>query len=105
MLLLATEMFSRLEQHENAELVMSVTELGMLMLVRLEQPMNAPPLMFVTELGMLMAVRLEQPSNASTVAVIERAVADGSDGVGRAVVGDGSGNGHRARVIIGIWGI
>ena len=39
---------------------MSVTELGIVMLVRLEQELNALLPMLLTELGIVMLVRLEQ---------------------------------------------
>jgi len=49
---LTTEMEVRLEQPENAEEPMEVTELGMLMVVRPEPP-NAMSPMEVTELGIV----------------------------------------------------
>ena len=60
----STSIVVRLEQPENAQPPMLVTEFGMVTLVKPEQPRKAPRPMLVTELGIVTLVRPEQPSNA-----------------------------------------
>lgn len=56
----------RLVQPENAKPPISVTELGISMLVSLSQSSNAEAPIEVTELGILMLVRLMQLTNADS---------------------------------------